>query len=203
MSESATQRDLNAPVPGTESMLLNRTPDQILGPFYPVHQVPDAQGDLTGGGRAEGLVLHLSGQVRMLDGTPVTGAQVEIWQANSHGRYRHAGDINPAPLDPHFHGFAVTTTDAEGRYAFTTVKPASYPTSPTTWRPAHIHFAVTARAERLVTQMYFEGDPYNATDPFLNSARRRDALIVGLLQPEPGQAPDSRRVVFDIVLATG
>ncbi len=110
---------------------------------------------------------------------------------------------NPAPLDPHFNGFAVTATDAEGRYAFTTVKPTAYPTSPTTWRPAHIHFAVTARAERLVTQMYFEGDPYNATDPFLNSARRPEALIVALRPPAPGQHPESRRVEFDIVLATG
>lgn len=187
----------------TANMLLRRTPDQILGPFYPVHQQPLAGGDLTAQGQAAGLVLHLSGRVLMLDGTPVAGAQVEIWQANSHGRYRHAGDVNPAPLDPHFNGFAVTTTDADGRYSFTTVKPASYPTSPTTWRPAHIHFAVTARAERLVTQMYFEGDPYNSSDPFLQSARRPEALTVALLPPAPGQAAASRRVDFDIVLATG
>lgn len=185
------------------NFLHRRTPDQILGPFYPVHQVPDPSGDLTAGGKAEGTVLHLSGRVTMLDGTPVTGAEIQIWQANAHGKYRHAGDVNPAPLDPNFQGFAVATTDADGRYAFTTVKPAAYPTSPTTWRPAHIHFAVTTRAERLVTQMYFEGDPYNATDPFLNSARRRDALIVSLQPPEPGQHPDSRRIEFDIALATG
>jgi len=185
------------------NFLHRRTPDQILGPFYPVHQLPEANGDLTTGGKAQGTVLHLSGRVTTLDGTPVTGAEVQIWQANSHGKYRHAGDVNPAPLDPNFHGFAVTTTDADGRYAFTTVKPAAYPTSPTTWRPAHIHFCVTTRAERLVTQMYFEGDPYNATDPFLNSARRPEALIVRPLPPGPGEAAESRRIVFDIALATG
>jgi len=202
MSEAAT-RQATATQGEAGDFLRRRTPDQILGPFYPVHQLPDPGGDLTEGGRAAGLVLHLSGRVVMLDGTPVAGAEVQIWQANSHGRYRHAGDVNPAPLDPHFHGFAVATTDADGRYAFTTVKPTAYPTSPTTWRPAHIHFAVTARAERLVTQMYFEGDPYNATDPFLQSARRPEALIVTPLPPGPGQAPDSRRVDFNIVLATG
>lgn len=189
--------------PADTSFLMRRTPDQILGPFYPVHQAPVRDGDLTGGGKAEGTVLHLSGRVTALDGTPVQGAEVQIWQANSHGKYRHAGDTNPAPLDPNFQGFAVATTDAEGRYAFTTVKPRAYPTSPTTWRPAHIHFRVTTKLEQFVTQMYFEGDSYNATDPFLNSARRPEALIVTPQPPGPGQHPDSRRVTFDIVLATG
>lgn len=189
----------------TAATLLNRTPDQILGPFYPVHQRPDPSGDLVHGatGAAEGMVLHLSGQVRRLDGAPVAGATVEIWQANRHGRYNHPGDANPAPLDPNFHGFGVTTTDAEGRYRFTTIKPVAYPTGPNSWRPAHIHFAVTGHAERLVTQMYFADDPHNATDPFLQSARRKDALIMALLPPEAGQDPASRRVVFDIALATG
>jgi protocatechuate 3,4-dioxygenase beta subunit len=187
----------------TGNMLLRRTPDQILGPFYPVNRTPDPSGDLTHGGRAQGLVLHVSGVLTRLDGMPVGGAEVQIWQANSHGRYRHDGDVNPAPLDPHFDGFAVTTTGADGRYGFTTVKPVAYPTSPTTWRPAHIHFRVTTKMEQLVTQMYFEGDPFNDTDPFLRSARRPEALVVSLLPPGPRQAPESRRVNFDIVLGTG
>jgi protocatechuate 3,4-dioxygenase beta subunit len=189
----------------TEAMLLRRTPDQILGPFYPVHKRPDPSGDLTRGkgGTAEGMVLHLGGRVLMLDGTPVAGATVEIWQANRHGRYDHPGDTSAVPLDPNFQGFGVTTTDAAGRYGFTTIKPMAYRTGPESWRPAHIHFAVTTRAERLVTQMYFAGDPYNATDPFLQSARRQEALIVSLLPPEAGQDAASRLVVFDIVLATG
>lgn len=185
------------------AFLLRRTPDQILGPFYPVRREPDRSGDLTRGGQAEGLVLHLSGRITQLDGTPVAGAEVQIWQANCRGRYRHDGDVNPAALDPAFDGFGETVTGPDGRYAFTTVKPVAYPTSPTTWRPAHIHFRVTTRLEQLVTQMYFEGDPYNETDPFLRSARRPEALIVSLLPPGPGQAPESRRVEFDIALATG
>jgi len=116
----------------TETMLLRRTPDQILGPFYPVHKRPDPSGDLTRGadGQAEGVVLDLSGRVLMLDGTPVVGATVEIWQANRHGRYDHPGDTSDMPLDPNFQGFGVTTTDAAGRYAFTTIKPTAYRTGP-------------------------------------------------------------------------
>jgi protocatechuate 3,4-dioxygenase beta subunit len=189
--------------PQTGEFLLRRTPDQILGPLYPVRRTPDRSGDLTGGGRAEGLVLHISGTISRLDGTPVEGAEIQIWQANSHGRYRHAGDVNPAPLDPNFDGFAELATGPDGRYALTTIKPVAYPTSPTTWRPAHIHFRVTTALEQFVTQMYFAGDPYNETDPFLRSARRPEALIVNLLPPAPGQHPDSRRVEFDIALATG
>jgi len=189
--------------PGTDNFLLRRTPDQILGPFYPVHLTPDPSGDLTHGGLAAGLVLHLSGTISRLDGNPVAGAEVQIWQANCHGRYRHNGDVNPAPLDPHFDGFAVTTTGPDGRYAFTTVKPVAYPTSPTTWRPAHIHFRVTTKLEQLVTQMYFEGDPYNDTDSFLRSARRPEALIMALLPPGLGEAPQSRRMEFNIALSTG
>lgn len=197
---SATDTETQ-PNPG--NFLLRRTPDQILGPFYPIHRTPDATGDLTDGGRAQGLVLLLAGTINRLNGTPIENAEVQIWQANSHGRYRHHGDASDVPLDPHFDGFAVATTGPDGRYAFTTIKPVPYQTSPTTWRPAHIHFRVTTKLEQFVTQMYFEADPYNATDPFLRSARRPEALTMPLLPPAPGQAPDSRRVVFDIVLATG
>ena len=192
----------NAPL-GAHEFLLRRTPDQILGPFYPVRRTPDRSGDLTQGGRAQGLVLHLSGIITRLDGTPVEGAEVQVWPANQHGRYLHDGDVSPEPLDPHFEGFGELVTGADGRYAFTTIKPIAYRTSPTTWRPAHIHFRVTTRMEQFVTQMYFEGDPYNETDPFLRSARRPEALLVSLLPPGPGQAPESRRVEFNIALATG
>ncbi len=183
--------------------LLQRTPDQILGPFYPVSKTAATDGDLTGGGRAEGTILYLSGRVLTTSGAPVAGASVEIWQANAHGRYDHPHDTNPAPLDPNFSGFAVTTTDAEGRYAFRTVRPRAYPAAPGRWRPAHIHFSVTAPTERLVTQMYFEGEEWNATDPWLNSARRKDALIVQELPPASGMEPNAKRVEFDIVLARG
>ncbi|HMG60233.1 MAG TPA: intradiol ring-cleavage dioxygenase, partial [Burkholderiales bacterium] len=104
-----------------------RTPDQILGPFYPVVKPLHQGADLTTipgrPGRASGKVIHLSGRVVNPQGQPVQGARLEIWQANTHGRYTHPGDHNPAPLDPNFEGFAVVTTDAEGRYRIKTIKP--------------------------------------------------------------------------------
>jgi len=106
---------------------------------------------------------------------------VEIWQANAAGRYRHVGDSWPAPLDPHFDGLGRTMTDSLGRYEFTTVQPGSYPwgNHHNAWRPAHIHFSLFGRAftQRLVTQMYFPGDPLFWQDPIFNaippSARHR------------------------------
>ncbi len=180
---------------------LLRTPDQILGPFYPVQQKPVLNGDLTRSGRARGTVLHLSGRVLTSAGTPVAGARVEIWQANAAGRYAHPNDGNPTPLDPNFDGFAVTTTDEHGHYAFKTVVPAAYPAGPGRMRPAHIHFKVIGEREELVTQMYFAGEEWNDRDPWLQSARRKDALIVAL-HDAPGE-PGAKATTFDLVLAYG
>jgi protocatechuate 3,4-dioxygenase beta subunit len=132
----------------------------------------------------------------------VAGARVEIWQTNAHGRYDHPHDTNTAPLDPYFAGFAAATTDAGGHYAFKTIRPAPYPTGPERMRPAHIHFSVTAENEQLVTQMYFAGDAWNDRDTWLNSARRKEALIVDPVAAE-GKEPGAQQVVFDIVLARG
>jgi protocatechuate 3,4-dioxygenase, beta subunit len=186
----------------SDTLELQRTPDQILGPFYPVRRKPVATGDLTLGGRAAGTVLYLSGRVLTTSGKPVAGARVEIWQANAGGRYDHPHDSNPAPLDPNFAGFAVTTTDVEGRYAFKTIRPAPYPTGPERMRPAHIHFSITAENEQLVTQMYFAGDPWNDRDTWLNSARRKEALIVDPW-PAEGKESGAQQVTFDIVLMQG
>jgi protocatechuate 3,4-dioxygenase beta subunit len=138
-----------------------------------------------------------------LSGEPVRNAKVEVWQANTYGRYTHPSDPNPAPLDPNFDGAAVLTTDSEGRYRFKTIKPAAYPAGPNMMRPAHIHFQVTGRQNRLVTQMYFENDPYNAADPFLNSAARKELLVTKLLASPPEFEPDSKMVVFAIVVYKG
>ncbi len=185
---------------------LKRTPGQILGPFYPLKPLP-ATSDLTRvsgrPGRAEGQVLNVMGRVLNLAGQPVRDATVEVWQANAHGRYTHPSDPNPAPLDPNFDGAAILKTDAEGRYRFKTIKPAAYPAGPNMMRPAHIHFQVTSREDRLVTQMYFAGDPYNAADPFLNSAGRKELLIMPLLGPTAEFEPDSKLVRFDIVVYKG
>jgi protocatechuate 3,4-dioxygenase, beta subunit len=184
-----------------------RTPEQILGPFYPLKSLGQ-NADLTRApgrpGRAEGLVLNVMGRVLNLKGAPVRNATIEIWQANSHGRYRHPSDHNPAPLDPNFEGSAILTTDHDGRYRFKTIKPAAYPAGPDRMRPAHIHFQVSGQQDRLVTQMYFEGDPYNATDRFLQTAlEQKDLLITRLMPPAPDMEPESKLVVFDIVLYAG
>src|ERR1700694_3841371 len=175
-----------------------RTPEQILGPFYPLKTLGQ-NADLTKvpgrPGRAAGLVLNVAGRVLNLKGEPVRHAKVEIWQANTHGRYTHPGDHNPAPLDPNFEGSALLTTDNDGRYRFKTIKPAAYPAGPNRMRPAHIHFQVSGRQDKIVTQMYFGGDPYNDADPFLNSvggAERQELLTRKLLNPSPDFEPDSK-----------
>jgi protocatechuate 3,4-dioxygenase beta subunit len=185
---------------------LQRTPGQVLGPFYPLGELPQSS-DLTRvpgrSGRAEGQVLNVIGRVLNLSGEPARDAKVEVWQANSHGRYTHPSDTNPAPLDPNFEGAALLTTDSEGRYRFKTIKPAPYPAGPNRFRPAHIHFQVTGRQDRLVTQMYFENDPYNNTDPSLNIPAAKELLITKLLAPSPEFEPDSKMVIFDMVLYQG
>jgi protocatechuate 3,4-dioxygenase beta subunit len=165
---------------------LQRTPDQILGPFYPVVKPPHQGADLTTipgkPGRAAGQVIHVMGRVVNLEGQPVPGAHMEIWQANTHGRYTHPSDTNPAPLDPNFEGFTVLTTDAEGRYRFKTIKPGAYPVGPNAMRPPHIHFDVTGKTNRLVTQMYFAGEPLNDQDRFLQGAGpNKESLILNAL----------------------
>ena len=188
-------------------MAVQRTPEQILGPYYPMKTL-DQNADLTRlpgrPGRAAGHVLNVTGRVLNRKGDPVRHAKVEIWQANAHGRYTHPSDPNPAPLDPNFEGSASLTTDSDGRYRFTTIKPAAYPAGPNGMRPAHIHFQVSGQQDRLVTQMYFEGDPYNQTDRFLQTAlEQRNLLITRLLPPTPDMEPESKLVMFDIVLSAG
>jgi Protocatechuate 3,4-dioxygenase beta subunit len=119
-----------------------------------------------------------------VDGRPLRRTLVEIWQANAGGRYRHEVDQHPAPLDPNFQGAGRCLTDDAGRYRFITVKPGSYPwgNHENAWRPAHIHFSVFGRAftQRLVTQMYFPGDPLFEFDPIFHSVRdpKARALLV-------------------------
>ena len=132
---------------------------------------------------------------------------MEIWQANASGRYDHPGDNHDAPLDPNFHGIGRTLTDDEGRYSFVTIKPGSYPwqNHPFAWRPAHIHFSLLGNApiQRLVTQMYFPGDPLLPIDPIFNSvpdeaARQR---MISTLALETGVEGVMLGFHFDIVLA--
>jgi len=191
---------------------LRRTPDQILGPFYPAMKAADLSGDLTHvpgrTGHAEGQVLNVMGRVLNIKGEPVRGAKLEVWQANTYGRYTHPADRNSAPLDPNFEGFAILKTDSEGQYKFKTVKPGAYPIgpfAPNVIRPPHIHFRLLGQEDELVTQMYFDGDPLNEKDRWLQSALpgSTDLLIAKLLPPPPDLEPNSLLVIFDIVTLRG
>ncbi|GIH25101.1 protocatechuate 3,4-dioxygenase subunit beta [Acrocarpospora phusangensis] len=148
---------------------------ELRGPVFGVTDVTELDRDLTRHhlGEPLGERITVSGRVLDRDGRPVRGQLVEVWQANAAGRYAHHRDQHPAPLDPNFTGTGRCLTDGEGRYSFTTIKPGAYPWRNHTnaWRPAHIHFSVfgTAFTQRLVTQMYFPGDPLFRYDPIFNS----------------------------------
>jgi len=183
------------------------TPDQILGPFYPVKKPIDGGNDLTRlsgrSGAAQGEVIYVMGRVTNMKGEPVRGAQLEVWQANARGRYLHPSDDNPAPLDPNFEGYAVVVSDAEGRYRFKTVKPGAYPVGGGWVRPPHIHFDVRGQVNRLVTQMYFAGEALNDKDPLLQASWAKESLIAKVRSPTAQEEPDARLVVWDIVLIQG
>ena len=177
-----------------------RTPSQTVGPYFSIGLARRAQNELPGG------AVHLAGRVLDDGARPVANTLVEIWQANAAGRYAHQVDQHRSPLDPNFSGCGRTMTDAQGNYRFVTVKPGAYPwqNHPNAWRPAHIHFSLfgAAFATRVVTQMYFPGDPLFPFDPIFNSIpdeNARQRLIakfdLGLTEPEW-----SLGFRFDIVL---
>ena len=132
-------------------------------------------------GEALGERIFVHGRVLDENGRPVRGALIEVWQANAAGRYKHKVDGHDAPLDPNFSGAGRMITDAEGRYCFKTIKPGAYPwrNHSNAWRPAHIHFSLFGAEilSRLVTQMYFPGDPLQAIDPIFNSIPGENARL--------------------------
>ena len=165
---------------------LPHTLSEITGPVYGHEDVGELDHDLTrqhdGEPLGERMILH--GRVVDGDQRPVRNTLIELWQANAAGRYRHEVDAHPAPLDPNFSGAGRCITDDEGRYRFITVKPGAYPwrNHPNAWRAAHIHLSLfgTAFATRLVTQMYFPGDPLFFQDPIflaVRDERHRKRLI--------------------------
>jgi protocatechuate 3,4-dioxygenase beta subunit len=160
---------------------LPQTITEITGPQLGADLVAPGDDDLTRqhDGDPIGERITVTGRVFDSEGKPLRDTLVEIWQANGAGRYRHKWDRWPAPLDPNFSGAGRCMTDADGRYRFTTIKPAPYPwgNHHNAWRPAHIHFSLLGRAfaQRLVTQMYFPGDPLLEFDPIFNSVRDPDA----------------------------
>ncbi len=179
------------------------TPAQTAGPFYPETFPADADNDLVvlrgSAARAEGTVAHIRGRVLGLDGRPVAGARVEIWQCDARGRYLHRLDQGSRPRDTAFQGYGRTVSGPDGSYAFRTIRPVAYP-----GRTPHVHFAVSAPGRSpLVTQMYVAGEPLNARAGLYASLvdpRRRAALTVALA-PAGGIEEGALAGVFDVVLA--
>ena len=189
-------------------VVLPHTLSEQTGPILGERPVGELDHDLTRQHEGEplGERITVSGRVVGSDGRPLAGQLIEIWQANAAGRYRHAVDTHDAPLDPNFTGAGRCVTDESGAYRFVTVKPGAYPwgNHPNAWRPAHIHFSLLGRAlpERLVTQMYFPGDPLFPFDPIFNSVRDEKARerFVSTFELDLTEPERSLGYRFDIVL---
>jgi protocatechuate 3,4-dioxygenase beta subunit len=189
------------PLRNPREPLVPRPPtlSELTGPLEVAGRVGLLGGDIAGHGarQAIGQLMHLRVRVLDEDGAPVGGTVVEIWQANAAGRYIHPNDDDHAPADPNFYGAARLTTDASGCFDLRTVKPGAYPvpTNDGWWRPPHIHFSVFGKVwlQRLVTQMYFPGEPLNGQDRILNAvpdAEARERLVARYVRPtgEPRNA---------------
>ncbi len=161
--------------PSEPLVILPERLSDITAPVYGWWTPDELDDDLTRQHADEphGQRIIVSGRLLDDDERPIAGGLVEVWQANAAGRYRHRSDNHPAPLDPNFSGAGRTVTDADGRYTFTTIRPGAYPwrNHDNAWRPAHIHFSIFGPTfrNRLVTQMYFPGDPMMAYDPIFQS----------------------------------
>jgi len=184
------------------------TPSQTIGPFFALGLIREGDDDAAckepGGPRAEGVPIVVTGRVTDEDGRPVKKALIEIWQANAKGKYDHPDDTTQAPVDPNLKGWARMLTDSDGRYRFRSIKPGAYPNPGyDNWmRPPHIHYSIFAAGlmQRLITQMYFPGEPLNDVDPILNGIEDLDARASLIAREGPAAADGSRSYAFDIVL---
>ncbi|QFU09698.1 Protocatechuate 3,4-dioxygenase beta chain [Rhodobacteraceae bacterium THAF1] len=202
--KTSVARSPRLPLLSVESSL-----SEITGPTFSHTSLGDLDNDLIHnytGEAAIGERTIVHGHVMDENGRPVRGALLEVWQANAGGRYRHVKDGYLAPLDPNFGGCGRCLTDDEGGYVFRTVKPGAYPfrNSANSWRMAHIHFSIfgAGLAQRLITQMYFEGDPLRAQDPIAQTIPDAAALdrLVAPLDLNASIPLDSLAYRFDIVL---
>jgi protocatechuate 3,4-dioxygenase, beta subunit len=189
-------------------IIIPHTLSELTGPVYGHSSVLAEESDLTTChvGEPIGERIVVSGRVLDEDGRGIPDTLIEIWQANAGGRYIHEKDQHPAALDPNFTGAGRTVTDAQGRYRLVTIKPGSYPwrNHHNAWRPAHIHFSLFGPSflSRIVTQMYFPGDPLFAYDPIYNgiadiAARER---LVSRFDLETTMPEWALGYIFDIVL---
>ncbi|MGA1835944.1 protocatechuate 3,4-dioxygenase subunit beta [Herbiconiux sp. 11R-BC] len=181
---------------------------ELLSPAFGQRDVAAVESDLTVQHAGAPLGERMTVRGRLTDswGRPVANQLIEIWQANSAGRYIHQRDQHPAPLDPNFSGAGRAITNDAGEYVFTTIKPGPYPwkNHVNAWRPAHIHFSIfgSSFTQRLVTQMYFPGDPLFALDPIFNTIWRpkdRESLI-GVYEHDLTSPEWATGYRFDIVV---
>ncbi|MCF6315611.1 MAG: protocatechuate 3,4-dioxygenase subunit beta [Marinosulfonomonas sp.] len=189
---------------------LENSLSEITGPVFSHNDIDPLDNDLiknySHGGDPIGERIIVHGHVLDENARPVPNTMVEIWQANAGGRYRHKKDTYLAPIDPNFGGCGRTMTDADGYYYFRTVKPGAYPWRNwvNNWRPAHIHVSVfgAAFAQRLITQLYFEGDPLIAKCPIVQTVPDAAAIeqMVAKLDMNTSIPLDSIAYRFDIVL---
>jgi len=194
--------------PAQPLIFLPHTLSETTGPIYGQTAIAETDSDLTRqhAGEPLGERIIVSGRVLDDNGRPVPNTLIEIWQANAAGRYRHGCDQHPAPVDPNFNGAGRTLTDENGSYRFITIKTGAYPwlNHYNAWRPAHIHFSVFGRAfiSRLITQMYFPGDPLFAHDPIFQSVpdERARQRMISRFDVETTQPQWALGYRFDIVL---
>jgi protocatechuate 3,4-dioxygenase, beta subunit len=189
---------------------LQNSLSEVTGPIFGHDDIGPLDNDLilnyAKDGEAIGQRIIVHGQVKDENSRPVPNVLIEFWQANAGGRYRHKNDRYIAPLDPNFGGCGRAITGAEGYYYFRTIKPAPYPwrNFVNSWRPAHIHFSIfgSAFVQRLITQMYFEGDPLLASDPMYTSIPDPGAArtLVAPLDLNATVPLDCLAYRFDIVL---
>jgi len=183
---------------------LRPTDTDDIGPFYPQSLTPTEDFDLTRlkghEASASGELLYVSGRVLSPRGEPVPNAVIEVWQANAAGRYAHPGDTSKSPLDPNFQGFARIRSGADGSFRLKTIYPGSYGS-----RTRHIHYDVRGQRSRLITQMYFEGEPRNETDGLFkaHSGEDRKTLVARRGSPSGNQERGAVVAEWDIVLAFG
>jgi protocatechuate 3,4-dioxygenase, beta subunit len=194
--------------PSQPLLVIPHTISEVTGPVYGHSRLGPVDGDLTKQHEGEplGERIIVSGRVMDENGRPVRNTLLEIWQCNAAGRYIHAKDQHPAPLDPNFTGAGRVVTDEDGAYRFVTIKPGAYPwkNHHNAWRPAHIHLSLFGPSfiTRLVTQMYFPGDPLFEFDPIFNSVTQKEAArrMISRFDLETTVPEWALAYKFDIVL---
>lgn len=179
------------------------TASELSGPASVLRRLAPGRADLAGRGakRAIGQLIHLRTRVVDEDGAPVAGAVVEIWHCNAAGKYIHPNDSNDAPEDPNFYGAARLVAGEDGVVELRTIKPAAYPVPDAAgwWRPPHVHFSVWGRVwlSRLVTQMFFPGEPLNESDAVLNAIRDPGARGRSIARLAPTSGGPGNALVYE------